>query len=77
MKTVTIVEFRNNMEATLRRVARGEGVLLTRRGRPVARLEPVLDRKIGLDDPIYSLGALAVDGESLANEEIERELYGL
>ena len=77
MKTVTIVEFRNNMEATLRRVARGEGVLLTRRGRPVARLEPVLDRKIGLDDPIYSLGALAVDGESLSNEEIERELYGL
>jgi len=77
VKTVTIVEFRNNMEATLRRVARGEGVLLTRRGRPVARLEPVLDRKIGLDDPIYSLGALAVDGESLSNEEIERELYGL
>ena len=77
MKTVTIVEFRNNLEATLRRVARGEGVLLTRRGRPVARLEPVLDRKIGLDDPIYSLSALAVDGESLSNEQIERELYGI
>ena len=77
MKTITVVEFRNNLEATLRRVARGEGVLLTRRGRPVARLEPVLDRKIGLDDPIYSLSALAVDGEPLSNEQIERELYGI
>ncbi len=77
MKTVTIVEFRNNLEATLRRVARGEGVLLTRRGRPVARLEPVPDHKVGLEDPIYSLAALAVDGEPLSNEEIERELYGI
>jgi prevent-host-death family protein len=77
VKTVTIVEFRNNLEATLRRVARGEGVLLTRRGRPVARLEPVPDRKVGLEDPIYSLAALAVDGEPLSNEEIERELYGI
>lgn len=77
MKVVTVVEFRNNLEATLRRVAQGEGVLLTRRGRPVARLEPVLDRKISLDDPIYSLGTLAVDGGPLTNEQIERELYGL
>jgi prevent-host-death family protein len=76
VKTVTIVEFRNSMETTLRRVAQGESVVLTRRGRAVARLEPVVEHEVGLDDPIYSLGALAVDGESLSNEQIERELYG-
>lgn len=41
MKTATISETKNSLSALLDRVRHGETVLVTDRGRPVARLEPV------------------------------------
>ena len=41
MKTVTMLQFRQNAEGVLRRVARGERLILSHRGRPAARLEPL------------------------------------
>ena len=41
MKTVTMLEFRKNAERVLRRLAKGERLLLSHRGKPVARLEPM------------------------------------
>jgi prevent-host-death family protein len=41
MKTVTMLRFRQDAEAVLRRVARGERFVLSHRGKPVARLEPL------------------------------------
>ena len=77
MRTVTLVEFRKNAEGVLRRIRQGESVLLTRRGRPAARLEPVGASSVELDDPIYHLGTLAAArGKSLTNEEIDRVIYG-
>ena len=77
MKSLTLVEFRKNMEGTLERVARGQSVVLTRRGRAVAQLEPLRKRKAAFDDPIYHLDELAVEGETASNEQIDREVYGL
>ena len=76
MKTVSLLEFRKNAQATLQRVACGESIVLTRRGHAIARLEPVGDERIAPDDPIYSLGDLAAEGDSLTNEEMDREIYG-
>jgi antitoxin (DNA-binding transcriptional repressor) of toxin-antitoxin stability system len=76
MKTVTLLEFRKNAQATLEKVAAGQTIVLTRRGRAIARLEPIGEERIGPDDPIYALGELAVEGNSLTNEQMDSAIYG-
>ena len=41
MKTVTMLEFRQDAEGVLRRVAKGERFVLSHRGMPAARIEPL------------------------------------
>jgi prevent-host-death family protein len=55
MKTATISETRNSLSALLDRVRHGETVLITDRGRPVARLQPVASA----EDPGPDEGRLA------------------
>jgi antitoxin (DNA-binding transcriptional repressor) of toxin-antitoxin stability system len=76
MKTVSLLEFRKNTQATLLKVAGGQSIVLTRRGRAIARLEPIGDERIAPDDPIYALGELSVEGHSMTNEQMDREIYG-
>ncbi|CAN5583049.1 hypothetical protein BH24GEM3_BH24GEM3_14420 [soil metagenome] len=80
MKTMTMLEFRRDARRALEAVRRGERLLLTYRGKPVARLEPVGDDASGVpeDDPLLRVDDFAVDGPGgpLANEEIDRLLYG-
>ena len=53
MKTITLLEFRKNTEATLQKIAQRKSVILTRRGRPVARLHGTrhLDIQYEEDEP--------------------------
>ena len=77
MTSISMVEFRQDAEGVLRRVERGERLVLTYRGRPVARLEPYTQPIMSADDPIYRLSELSVDeGESLGNEEMDAIVYG-
>lgn len=41
MKNVTMLEFRQDAKGVLRRVATGERFVLSHRGKPAARLEPL------------------------------------
>ena len=41
MKSVTMLEFRQDAEGILRRLAKGERFVLSHRGKPAARLEPL------------------------------------
>lgn len=41
MKTATITEFKNQLSSIIDRVRAGESILVTDRGQPVARIEPV------------------------------------
>jgi hypothetical protein len=51
-------------------------MLMTYRGKPVCRLEPVIDTAIDNNDPFYSIADMAVDGDSsLNNEDIDRIVY--
>lgn len=76
MKTVSMLELRQNAQAIVEKVERGQPFLLTYRGRPVARIEPV-GTTTQKDDPFYSLGELADGkGKSLSNREIDEALYG-
>ena len=77
MKTVSMLEFRKNASSIIRRAMRGQRMLLTYRGKPVLRLEPIDDpEEPAQDDPFYALAELAdAGGESLTNAEIDRILY--
>ena len=77
MTSVSMVELRRDAEGVLSRVGRGERLVLTYRGRPVARLEPYTESALLADDPVYRLAESAVDqGDSLSNEEIDAVVYG-
>ena len=77
MTSVSMVELRRDAEGVLHRIGRGERLVLTYRGRPVARLEPYVESAPLAGDPIYRLADSAVDqGESLGNEEIDAVVYG-
>ena len=77
MTSVSMVELRRDAEGVLQRISRGERLVLTYRGRPVARLEPFKKPATSPNDPIYRLAELAVDrGESLGNAEMDAIIYG-
>jgi prevent-host-death family protein len=76
MKTITMLDFRRDAERVLAKVRKGERLVLTHRGKPVARLEPIQGESIESDDPFYSLCELAEPGGSLTNPQIDEILYG-
>jgi prevent-host-death family protein len=53
MPTVSLVEAKAHLSELLDRVEAGEAVVITRHGRPVANLSPVVQRK----QPLPSLAA--------------------
>ncbi|MCG8555313.1 MAG: hypothetical protein MJD61_08505 [Proteobacteria bacterium] len=70
--TVTMVELRERAEEIVRAVAAGKSMVLTYRGKPALRLEPLERPSVSEEDPFYSLAELADDdGEALSNEAIE------
>jgi prevent-host-death family protein len=77
MKTISMLELRLNAEKIIAQVAKGQRMILTRRGKPVARLEPIVPESVDADDPFYSLDGLSdASGESLTNKQIDDFLYG-
>ena len=80
MKTVTLLEFRKNAEGILRRVAQGERFMLSHRGRPAARLEPVTlpSASDSPEDPFLTIARRAVPSPKgkTNHEEIDPILYG-
>jgi prevent-host-death family protein len=79
VKKISMLEFRRNAWGALERVRRGERLLLTYRGEPIARLEPVRPElpPVPEDDPLLRIDDFAVDGPKgdLSNEAIDRLLY--
>jgi prevent-host-death family protein len=80
MKTVTMLEFRKNAEGILRRVGRGERFVLSSRGHPAARLEPITAAPLAdpATDPFLTIGRRAVPSPKgkIRHADIDRILYG-
>lgn len=76
MKQVSMVDFRLDAERIIAQVQRGQSLILTRRGKPVARLEPIRSSELDAEDPFYSLGELAESGGGLSNAEMDEIIYG-
>ena len=80
MKTVTMLEFRKDAEGILRRVGRGERFVLSLRGRPAARLEPVTP-SVPVDpeaDEFLNVARRATRSPKgrTRHQDIDRVLYG-
>jgi antitoxin (DNA-binding transcriptional repressor) of toxin-antitoxin stability system len=76
-KTVTMLELREDAARIVSAVRRGQRMVLTYRGRPAMRLEPIGSRSTSDDDAFYRLADLADHrGDPLTNEEIDRIVYG-
>lgn len=74
-----MLELRKDPQKIFRRLAQGESLVLTHRGRPVARLEPPPDvREIPDDDPLLQpeTYSFAGPGGRLSNRKIDRLIYG-
>lgn len=80
VKTVTMLEFRKNAERVLRRIAKGERLVLSHRGKAAARLEPVTPTPgtLSANDPFLSIGRRATGSPKgkTKHAEIDRILYG-
>lgn len=79
MNTISMLEFRQDAEAVVRRLQQGEHLMLTYRGKAVAQLQPIQTDLIRADDPFYQLGKDAKATkltEPLDNETIDNLLYG-
>jgi prevent-host-death family protein len=73
-----MLDLRRRAEKIVEQVRRGESLVLTYRGRPAVRLEPIRPAKaIGDDDPFYRLPSLADRRQGgLSNREIDDIVYG-
>ena len=80
MQTVTMLEFRQDAEGILRRVARGERLLLSHRGKPAARLEPLgpAVARDSAEDLFLNIAQRARPSPlgKTAHSEIDQILYG-
>jgi prevent-host-death family protein len=79
MKTITMVQFRKDAEGILRRVAQGERFLLSHRGKPAARLEPITTDPAGRleDDPLFRIAERATPSPKgpTDHRDIDRIVY--
>jgi antitoxin (DNA-binding transcriptional repressor) of toxin-antitoxin stability system len=76
MEKVSVLEFRRDALAVIRKVRQGKRLIMTYRGKPVMRLEPIAPRSPGPEDPFYKLAQLATaTGPPLTNEEIDQIVY--
>ena len=80
MKNVTMLEFRRNAKGILRRVAKGERFVLSHRGRPAARLEPLAEAASPdqANDPFLSIAQRSLPSPrgKTHHKDIDRILYG-
>ncbi len=80
MKTVTMLEFRKDAQGILRRLANGERFVLSHRGRPAARLEPLATPASAdpENDPFLTIARRAVPSPKgkTRHQDIDRVLYG-
>jgi len=80
IKTVTMLEFRRDAAGVLRRIANGERLVLSHRGKPAARLEPLNGPSVAdpATDPFLSINRRATRSPKgkTRHRDIDRVLHG-
>ncbi len=58
MKTVTLRQMQHNLSEIVRQIDHGEEIVVTRRGRPMARLVPIIPQKTRAEWPDFAARAV-------------------
>ena len=76
MKEISVLEFRKNAEKIIQWSKQGKRMIMTYRGHPVMRLEPIKDDVVDSADPFLLLDGIA-DGkkENLSNQKMDQIIY--
>ncbi len=78
MKHISVLDFRKNSKKILDGAKRGERMIMTYRGRPVFRLEPIANELPSQDDAFYQLGQFVPGkGTNMSNVDMDKAVYGL
>lgn len=81
MKTLSMLELRQDSRSVISGLKNGESYELTYRGKVVGKLIPsILGASPTPDDPIYTLAELAEpspEREGLSNQDMDALIYGL
>jgi len=76
MKSISVLEFRKNAEKIIRWSQQGKRMVMTYRGRPAIRLEPIGDEIPTDEDPFLQLDGLVKSKEdSLSNKDMDTLIY--
>lgn len=78
MKTISMLELRQDSKSVIRSLRRGERIFLTHRGKPLARLEPASATKDAWEDAIFHVEKLAKPSPlgRFNHDEIDEIVYG-
>src|ERR1700690_4020662 len=75
--TITMLDLREKAEEVVKAVQKGRRMILTYRGRPVMRLQPILADAAEQDDAFYRLSEWGARcRQRLRNEESDAIVYG-
>ena len=78
MKLISLLEFRKNSKKIFERAKHGERMIITYRGKPMCRIEPVENKVPDEDDPFYQIDRLAESKTGhLNNAQMDKIIYGL
>ncbi len=69
-----MLELRLNTKKIIKQVQSGQSLILTRRGIPVARIEPIIQETQNENDPFFLLSGLGKRA-SLSNAEMDGIIY--
>ena len=75
MKKISMLELRLNTEKIIKLVQSWQSLILTRRGNPVARIEPIKKETQDPIDPFFLLSGIGKVA-SLSNAEMDGIIYG-
>ena len=75
MKKISMLELRLNTEKIIKLVQSWQSLILTRRGNPVARIEPIKQETQDPNDPFFLLSGIGKVA-SLSNAAIDGIIYG-
>lgn len=75
MKKISMLELRLNTEKIIKLVQSGQSLILTRRGNPVARIEPIKQETQDPIDPFFLLSGIGKVA-SLSNAAMDGIIYG-
>ena len=70
-----MLELRLNTKKIIKQVQSGQSLILTRRGNPVARIEPIIQEIQDANDPFFLLSGIGKVA-SLSNAEMDGIIYG-